>query len=577
MLQQLVIKEEMLPEQQELNLSVDRKDIKLKQEEVWTSNKGQQLHRLETEKTKLHFVPVKTENDDEIPQSSQVLQNSDMLQQLVIKEEMLPEQQELNLSVDQKDIKQEQEEVWTSNEGQQLHRLETEKTKFLFVPVKTENDDEIPQSSQVLQNSDMQTLLVMKEEIIPEQQERNLTVDQEDIKEEQEKLWIHPQVLQLYQPEEADITKCPFSAVKSDNDEKPQSSQVHQSQSDESTEADPVASSSPVLRTLTAQAGGEDDGGPQSASCSRLPPDTNGRSSETDSYKWKQTKQFSSGFNSLINSSVSVTHSRCNMKKKKYNGSENVKACGHMNYLKQEKRRQRSEKPFSCFECGENFEKKGHVIAPIRINTEQKPFSCSECGKTFEKKRSLVTHMRRHTGQKPFSCSECGKRFGDKSSLVIHMRIHTGQKPFSCSECGKRFGDKSNLFKHMRIHTRQKPFSCSECGKRFRQKSTLITHMIIHTGQKQFSCSECGKRFGLKGNLLTHMRIHTRQKPFPCSECGKTFGHKNSLIAHMTVHTGQKPFPCSECGKRFVQKSNVIRHMRIHTGQFRNERSVIDQ
>ncbi|XP_034039470.1 uncharacterized protein LOC117522181 isoform X4 [Thalassophryne amazonica] len=153
MLQQLVIKEEMLPEQQELNLSVDRKDIKLKQEEVWTSNKGQQLHRLETEKTKLHFVPVKTENDDEIPQSSQVLQNSDMLQQLVIKEEMLPEQQELNLSVDQKDIKQEQEEVWTSNEGQQLHRLETEKTKFLFVPVKTENDDEIPQSSQVLQNS----------------------------------------------------------------------------------------------------------------------------------------------------------------------------------------------------------------------------------------------------------------------------------------------------------------------------------------------------------------------------------------------------------------------------------------
>ncbi|XP_034049050.1 uncharacterized protein LOC117530231 [Thalassophryne amazonica] len=78
-----------------------------------------------------------------------------MLQQLVIKEEMLPEQQELNLSVDQKDVKQEQEEVWASNEGQQLHWLETEKTKFLFarVPVKTENDDEIPQSSQVLQNS----------------------------------------------------------------------------------------------------------------------------------------------------------------------------------------------------------------------------------------------------------------------------------------------------------------------------------------------------------------------------------------------------------------------------------------
>ncbi|XP_034039480.1 uncharacterized protein LOC117522185 isoform X3 [Thalassophryne amazonica] len=199
-----------------------------------------------------------------------------MLQQLVIKEEMLPEQQELNLSVDQKDIKQEQEEVWTSNEGQQLHRLETEKTKLHFVPVKTENDDEIPQSSQVLQNSDMQTLLVMKEEILPEQQERNLSVDQEDIKEEQEKLWISPQVQQLHQPEEADITKFLFSAVpvKSDNDENPQSSQVHQSQSDESTEAEPVVSSSPVLGTLMAQAGAEDDEGPRSGSCSLLPPDT---------------------------------------------------------------------------------------------------------------------------------------------------------------------------------------------------------------------------------------------------------------------------------------------------------------
>ncbi|XP_034035007.1 protein NLRC3-like [Thalassophryne amazonica] len=78
MFQQLVIKEEMLLEQQELNLSFDQKDAKQEQVEVWKSNKGQQLHWLETEKTKLHVtrVPVKTENDDEIPQSSQVLQNS---------------------------------------------------------------------------------------------------------------------------------------------------------------------------------------------------------------------------------------------------------------------------------------------------------------------------------------------------------------------------------------------------------------------------------------------------------------------------------------------------------------------
>ncbi|XP_034050552.1 bromodomain-containing protein DDB_G0280777-like [Thalassophryne amazonica] len=234
MLQQLVIKEEMLPEQQELSLSVDQKDIKQEQDEVWTNNERQQLHWLDTEKTKFRFarVPVKTENDDEIPQSSQVLQNSDMLQQLVIKDEMLPEQQELNLSVDQKDIKQEQDEVWTNNEGQQLHWLDTEKTKFCFacVPVKTENDDEIPQSSQVLQNSDMLQQLVIKEEMLPEQQELNLSVDQKDVKREQEEVWTSNEGQQLHWLE-TEKTKLRFAhvPVKTENDDEiPQSSQVLQ-------------------------------------------------------------------------------------------------------------------------------------------------------------------------------------------------------------------------------------------------------------------------------------------------------------------------------------------------------------
>ncbi|XP_034038527.1 zinc finger protein OZF-like [Thalassophryne amazonica] len=390
-----------------------------------------------------------------------------MLQQLVIKEEMLPEQQELNLSVDQKDIKQEQEEVWTSNEGQQLHRLETEKTKLHFVPVKTENDDEIPQSSQ-----------------------------------------------------------------------------VHQNQSDESPEVDPVASSSPVHRTLTAQAGEEDNGGPQSASCSRLPPDTNGRSSdfsEMDSSKWKQKKENSSGFNSVKKSSVSASHSRCNMKKK-YKSSENVKSSGHMNYLKQG-----SEKTFSCSQCGKKFGHQSSLIRHTRIHTGQKPFGCSECGKRFVDTSSLIRHKKIHTGQKPFNCTECGKRFVDKSHMMTHMRIHTGRKPFSCSECGRRFGHKSRLITHMRNHTGQKPFSCSECGKQFGEKSCLVRHIRNHTGQKPFSCSECGKKFGDKSSLVRHLRIHTGQKPFGCSECGKKFGRKSTMIAHMRNHAGQKPFGCSEC------------------------------
>ncbi|XP_034023513.1 uncharacterized protein LOC117507835, partial [Thalassophryne amazonica] len=153
-----------------------------------------------------------------------------------------------------------------------------------------------------LYKADMQQLLI-KEEALPEYQEWNLSVNQEDVKEEA-KVWISQQGEQLQQLEEADLTKFGFTAVpvKSENDdEKPESSQLHQSRSDESTEAEPEASSSSVHRTLTAEADGEDDGGPQPASNSgpnsHLQPDTSGRSSDSsgtetdDSYDRKKTRE----------------------------------------------------------------------------------------------------------------------------------------------------------------------------------------------------------------------------------------------------------------------------------------------
>ncbi|XP_071060561.1 endothelial zinc finger protein induced by tumor necrosis factor alpha-like isoform X2 [Pseudochaenichthys georgianus] len=375
--------------------------------------------------------------------------------------------------------------------------------------------DAVLQPQLRIHRADVQQLVVVKEELLPDQQEWGTRLDQEDpesppyIKQEQEELRISQEGEQLQEGEKADITKSTFTPdpVKSEDDEeKRQSSPPHQRQTEHmETEADgddcrgpePARNSDPES---SLQPKTEDDTGDSSE------PDA-GDSSEPDtehSADWKETREPASGSNSLQNIHESVSDSRC-----------------------------------------------------IAV---KKPFGCSVCTKYFVSSGKLELHMRIHTGEKPHSCSVCKKAFSQSGSLKLHMRVHTGEKPHSCSVCKKAFSQSGSLKLHMIIHTGEKPHSCSVCKKAFSQNVHLKEHMIIHTGEKPHSCSVCKKAFSQNIHLKEHMTIHTGEKPHSCSLCKKAFSHSGNLKTHMRVHTGEEIYSCNVCDKRFKWHGYFKRH-----------------
>ncbi|XP_041830735.1 oocyte zinc finger protein XlCOF6.1-like [Melanotaenia boesemani] len=401
--------------------------------------------------------------------------------------------------------------------------------------------EEIQDSKDLTLPADVQQLLVIKEEV-----PWSSSLDQQDpepvhVKEEKQELWTSQK---LDEQEETDINRFSLNAVnvKSDDDEEqPQSSQLHRIKAEDGRETEPPAGSSDIQ--MKTETDGEDCGGPEPT-----------RNLDPNSYLEPNSDQGESD-----SSQTEVSDDDC---------WQNSSVCGpeaESGSLINHMQVHSAEKLFGCDDCGKRFSNNTHLKAHMRTHTGEKPFDCELCGKRFNKKTNLKTHVQIHTGKKPFSCSDCGKRFYRNSGLNRHMHIHKGEKTFGCDHCGKRFNLNANLKAHTRIHVGEKPFSCDDCGKRFYRNTCLKRHMIVHTREQLFSCNDCGKKFRRNSCLKRHMMIHTGEKAFGCDECGKRFSRNAVLITHMRVHTGEKPYGCDDCGKRFSHKVRLKSHVSVHT------------
>ncbi|XP_032362447.1 zinc finger protein 32 isoform X4 [Etheostoma spectabile] len=304
------------------------------------------------------------------------------VQKVIVGEE---HQQEWSTSLDQEDtkpphIKEEQEELRISQDREQLQGLEeADITKFSFthVPVKSEDDEEKPQFSQLHHRQ--------TEEIKTE-------ADGEDCG--------GPEPAKKSDPDahlQPDIDDETGDSSEPDTDDSADWKETREPRSGLNSMKNyrfPVSDSRCTI-------------GKKPFSCSEC-----GKRFGTNGHLKRHIK----------------THTgekpfSCSVCKKAFTQSENLQT--HMRIHK-------GEKPFSCLICEKDFGQSGNLQAHMRIHTGERPFICSVCKKAFTESGSLKKHMRIHTGERPFSCSVCRLAFTESGSLQKHMRtqhLSVGRSP----------------------------------------------------------------------------------------------------------------------------------------------------
>ncbi|XP_032363838.1 zinc finger protein 771 [Etheostoma spectabile] len=246
-----------------------------------------------------------------------------------------PEQQECSSSVDQEEpespphIKEEQEELWSSQEVEQLQGLEeADITKFPFtpVPVKSEDDEKEAQSSQLHQRPT---------------QHMETEADGEDCGGPEPARNSHP----LLQPETKDQTE---DSSEPETDDSADWKETREPQS----ALNSLKHNSRCKKTFSC------------LECGR---------------RFGQTGHLN-------------RHMRTHTGERPFNCFECDKTFTVKETLKRHMVTHTGEKPFSCSVCNKSFTQSGSLRSHMVVHTGEKRFSCSVCDNRFTRSSHVITH-----------------------------------------------------------------------------------------------------------------------------------------------------------------------------------------
>ncbi|KAM9342361.1 uncharacterized protein KZ484_015062 [Pholidichthys leucotaenia] len=651
-------KEEVLTVQQlwnqERNSSLDQEEqdaaqVKQEEEELCSSQEEEHFG-LKQETDTFMVTPTDEDNDNSEtePNSEQLLshnspdtesqdQGADVPQQNNFnQEEVLDEQQLLNqernftvvqVGADCSQIKEEQEDVCISQEGEQF-RLKQETQTF---------DEDTPQ----LHDCQEEAVLTVQQLW---NQERNSSLDQEEQDAAQDK--EEEELCTSQEEEHFGLKQDTDTFVVTPTDEDNDNSET------EPNSERLLSHNSPDTESQDQEAGKNVDPG----------------SSKHEETK-KRLHRNRSDSNSVDNSSMSENQCDTDTGEKSVNCSD--KDCKNES---QKKKHHTVDKPHVCNTCGERFYSRGNLSVHERIHIGEKRYSSEASEQSFKQCDILETYMTIHTDKKQFSCETCGQTFNQHGHLKQYVRTQSGERPFSYGTCGQCFSQLDHKKKHMRTHTGEDPtdtfmvtptneddgnsetepnseqllsynspdtesldqgagrnvnpgsskheetkpkkrrlnsnnvdnfpmsdnqcdtdtgeksincsdkdkdcndesqkkkhhtvdyaYMCNTCGNKFSNRGNLAVHERVHIGEKRSEVS--GQSLKECDILKTYMTIHTGEEQFSCETCGHSFSQRANLKQHMRIHTGEKPFSCETCGKRFNRCAHLKLHVRIHTGE----------